>query len=148
MPYIKQKHRQAILQDPVNNITTVGDLNFYLTNAVILYLKHRGTSYTNINNAIGALDSAFNQHHFLKRLTALPTFHYNLLSRPPKSPEDIEHITVGLILESTKDYNRKDNLNFSFLELRGAVRCVQLELYRRLAVPYEDEKIIENGDVY
>ena len=30
----------------------------------------------------------------------------------------------------------------------GALECAKLELYRRLAAPYEDKKIIENGDVY
>ena len=30
----------------------------------------------------------------------------------------------------------------------GALECAKLELYRRVAAPYEDEKIIENGDVY
>jgi len=30
----------------------------------------------------------------------------------------------------------------------GALECAKLELYRRLAAPYEDTKIAENGDVY
>lgn len=30
----------------------------------------------------------------------------------------------------------------------GVLACAQLELYRRVAVPYEDQKIEENGDVY
>ena len=30
----------------------------------------------------------------------------------------------------------------------GTLICVMLELYRRKAAPYEDEKIKENGDVY
>lgn len=30
----------------------------------------------------------------------------------------------------------------------GALECAKLELYRRLAAPYEDDKIAENGDVY
>lgn len=30
----------------------------------------------------------------------------------------------------------------------GALECCKLELYRRLAAPYEDRKIAENGDVY
>lgn len=33
-------------------------------------------------------------------------------------------------------------------EAIGVLECVKLELYRRIAVPYEDEKILENGDVY
>lgn len=33
-------------------------------------------------------------------------------------------------------------------EAIGALECAKLELYRRLAAPYEDEKIKQNGDVY
>jgi len=33
-------------------------------------------------------------------------------------------------------------------EVVGALECAKLELYRRLAVPYEDEKIRDAGDVY
>lgn len=32
--------------------------------------------------------------------------------------------------------------------LIGVLECAKLELYRRIASPYEDEKIKENGDVY
>lgn len=30
----------------------------------------------------------------------------------------------------------------------GVLECVKLELYRRVAAPYEDRKKEENGDVY
>lgn len=30
----------------------------------------------------------------------------------------------------------------------GALECAKLELYRRIAAPYEDTKIEQNGDVY
>lgn len=30
----------------------------------------------------------------------------------------------------------------------GVLECVKLELYRRVAAPYEDNKIEQNGDVY
>lgn len=33
-------------------------------------------------------------------------------------------------------------------EAIGALECAKLEFYRRLATPYEDKKIKENGDVY
>lgn len=32
--------------------------------------------------------------------------------------------------------------------LIGVLECVKLELYRRIVVPYEEEKIEENGDIY
>jgi hypothetical protein len=33
-------------------------------------------------------------------------------------------------------------------EVVGALECAKLEVYRRIAAPYEDTKIKENGDVY
>jgi len=33
-------------------------------------------------------------------------------------------------------------------KLIGVLECAKLELYRRIAVPYEDSKLNVNGDVY
>ena len=33
-------------------------------------------------------------------------------------------------------------------EVIGALECAKLELYRRVAAPYEDAKIEDSGDVY
>lgn len=33
-------------------------------------------------------------------------------------------------------------------EAVGMLECAKLEYYRRVASPYEDKKIVENGDVY
>jgi len=33
-------------------------------------------------------------------------------------------------------------------ELIGVLECAKLELYRRVAAPYEDTKIRDNGEVY
>lgn len=45
------------------------------------------------------------------------------------------------VLERETNYAR---LN----ELVGALECAKLELYRRVAAPYEDRKAAENGEVY
>jgi hypothetical protein len=39
---------------------------------------------------------------------------------------------------------RYDHLN----EVIGVLECAKLELYRRVAAPYEDQKRLESGDVY
>jgi hypothetical protein len=40
-------------------------------------------------------------------------------------------------------------LNYQHInDVIGALECCKMELYRRIAVPYEDEKRTENGDVY
>lgn len=43
----------------------------------------------------------------------------------------------------------KKGLSYSNVnEIIGALECIKLELYRRVAAPYEDLKIEDNGDVY
>ncbi|MCW5745829.1 MAG: hypothetical protein KIT36_06485 [Alphaproteobacteria bacterium] len=43
----------------------------------------------------------------------------------------------------------KGGIRYAHLnEVVGALECAKLELYRRLAAPYEDRKIAEAGDVY
>ena len=32
-------------------------------------------------------------------------------------------------------------------DIIGAMECAKMELYRRLLAPYEDKKILQNGDV-
>lgn len=50
-------------------------------------------------------------------------------------------VTVLEYLGHTPNYERFD-------AAIGALECCKLELYRRMVVPYEDRKIVENGDVY
>jgi hypothetical protein len=53
----------------------------------------------------------------------------------------ISHIADGYLKAFGVNYR---NIN----TLIGALECAQLELYRRIAAPYEDKKKEENGDVY
>lgn len=47
------------------------------------------------------------------------------------------------------DYIEKTGLNYKTLnDLVGALECAKMELYRRIAIPYENKKIEDNGDVY
>ena len=73
----------------------------------------------------------------------------------------LEHsiTTLNNIISSQGDLNYvltrlchgyiKDNgLNYSSINNTiGVLECCKLELYRRIAAPYEDKKIEENGDV-
>lgn len=45
-------------------------------------------------------------------------------------------------------YSRYGTCYTDLNEAVGVLECVKQEYYRRLAVPYEDEKIEQNGDVY
>lgn len=44
--------------------------------------------------------------------------------------------------------NQKGKNYTTINEVIGVLECAKLELYRRVASPYEDIKIQENGDVY
>lgn len=60
----------------------------------------------------------------------------------PKSGE-VNYVISKLIwelFESAPSYNEGNSL-------MGALECAKLEFYRRKMAPYEDKKILENGDV-
>lgn len=62
----------------------------------------------------------------------------------PKSAGELNFLITSLI-----DKYLKDDLSYNKInEVIGALECAKLELYRRIAAPYEDTKIMENGDVY
>ena len=46
-------------------------------------------------------------------------------------------------------YLARKGLSYAVVnEVTGAIECAKLEIYRRIAAPYEDTKIKENGDVF
>lgn len=48
-----------------------------------------------------------------------------------------------------KDYLEEYGTNYRTInDIMGALTGAQAEFYRRVAAPYEDTKIAENGDVY
>lgn len=54
-----------------------------------------------------------------------------------------------VISEMVNDYIQTYGLSYSTInEVIGMLECAKLELYRRVASPYEDKKIQQNGDVY
>ena len=47
------------------------------------------------------------------------------------------------------DFISRKKLKYSEINsVIGVLECAKMELYRRIAVPYEDKKCEENGDVY
>jgi len=45
-------------------------------------------------------------------------------------------------------YIEQNNFNYQTAnDIIGAMECAKMELYRRLIAPYEDAKILQNGDV-
>ena len=69
----------------------------------------------------------------------------NYAGRSITSPGELNYLITNLIQEfintNGKSYN---TINAAV----GALECAKIELYRRIAAKYEDEKIQQNGDVY
>lgn len=69
---------------------------------------------------------------------------YMIKGRTPANAGELNYFITSIL----REYMR-DNVSYAKLnELVGVLNCVQLELYRRVAAPYEDTKVQENGDVF
>lgn len=56
---------------------------------------------------------------------------------------------LNYLITKTCDNFIGSELSYSKInEVIGVLECAKLEMYRRLAAPYEDKKMSENGDVY
>jgi hypothetical protein len=70
----------------------------------------------------------------------------------PSTPGELNFVLITIILEYLKYCKacQKDEKNHyeDFNEVIGVLSCISQELYRRVVVPYENEKIEENGDVF
>lgn len=63
----------------------------------------------------------------------------------PKNPGELNF----LVTECVKEYLDAHGLSYQTInDIMGALEGAKLEFYRRVAGPYEDIKIKENGDVY
>lgn len=64
----------------------------------------------------------------------------------PESAGELNYV-ISMTID---DYlSRKGGVRYAHLnEVVGVLECAKLEIYRRIAGPYEDKKILENGDVY
>lgn len=64
-------------------------------------------------------------------------------------PGELNYAITCLCLNYLGDIDPVDDNTYSdYNEVIGVLECVKQELYRRLIVPYEDEKCEENGDVF
>lgn len=54
-----------------------------------------------------------------------------------------------ILTQTIIDYVKAKGLSYETINsVVGALDCCKFEFYRRVAIPYEDRKIIENGDCY
>lgn len=70
---------------------------------------------------------------------------FELENRSVSNAGEFNFIVTSLI----DDYLENHGLSYDTINtIIGAMECAKLELYRRIAVPYENIKIKENGDAY
>ena len=63
----------------------------------------------------------------------------------PETPGELNYF---LTTEAAR-YLERRGLSYATLnEVVGALECCKLEMYRRVFAPYEDKKMLENGDAY
>lgn len=63
----------------------------------------------------------------------------------PDNPGDLNYMFTKIINE----YLERKSLRYEHINgIVGALECCKMELYRRLAAPYENQKIVDNGDAY
>lgn len=73
-------------------------------------------------------------------ISVLSESHYSPIT-PGELNFLVSHIVAGYL-------KRKGNSYSTFNDILGALEGAKLEFYRRVAVPYENGKLSENGDVY
>lgn len=62
-----------------------------------------------------------------------------------ESPGQLNYI----ISEVAKDYLLTHGVRYGVMnEVAGALECAKMEMYRRVAAPYEDDMATMNGDVW
>lgn len=69
---------------------------------------------------------------------------YAAVEIAPKTPGELNWAITRLL----QRYIGKDQSYTRFNDCLGALEGAKLEFYRRVAVPYESKKMVENGDVY
>lgn len=64
--------------------------------------------------------------------------------REPRSVGELNYCITKLLIEYCHDKVRYSDFN----DVVGALELAKLEFVRRMVNPYEEEKMVENGDVY
>ena len=70
---------------------------------------------------------------------------YVTVEEPPEDAGELNYVITKVCDEFLVRKGRRYNHINTVI---GVLECAKQEFYRRIAAPYEDEKIAENGDVY
>ncbi len=155
MPYIKQDDREfyaPILGETfelINKDTTPGDLTDLLCILVNQYTKVKNNLKDEIKNVL-----LLEVPERIKKSTTPGDLNYLITMMSNQyinANGGLNYTNINNVLGSlayvSNMVSGTNQGNKVLFELLGAVEGAKLELYRRLAAPYEDLKIRENGDV-
>lgn len=79
------------------------------------------------------------------RRDELETYSYSGgMPEQPQTTGELNYIITNVLREYWERHRNYTGIN----DILGALEGAKLEFYRRVVVPYEDQKIKENGDVY
>lgn len=72
----------------------------------------------------------------------------NAINANDSAPKDAGELNYTLTMVCRAYFLKQGGRYQQINDVLGALEGAKLEFYRRLAAPYEDTKIAENGDVY
>jgi hypothetical protein len=137
MPYIKPERREQLNTLKDDFPKSVGELNYCISKRIHRYFIDSQLNYTNLNRVIGILDT-------LKLFTGSYTCNY--FNSKPTFCDALANDLHELISKYAQWSKYETNEDLTF-DIRGVLKCAELELYRQIAAPYEDIKKEQNGPV-
>lgn len=75
------------------------------------------------------------------------------LLQPPKTTGQLNYLLTSICLAYIRGFNVENGIDseaVSYTAINnviGALESCKLEFYRRQAAPYEDKKVLDNGDI-
>lgn len=149
MPYIPSQDRTAIHNDllvhGLNHVpANAGALNFLVSNLLNNELAAKGLNYARLNRLTGVLVHA---QTLVDNGSAPPLFGEDKLKSDGLKAV-FAHKDDLLTVIRTLMCNARMAQTIDHFDALGVMTCILFEFQRRVVGPYEDLKIIENGDAY
>lgn len=163
MPYIKQIDRDRI--DPLikilfEELKTKGNIIYAIGHLLRLFIQREDKKYTNLNDAMGIIECV--KQEFYRKVVA-PYKEQKIILVPDLKQKDRE--VDPLIKALFKELKTKGDMNYAITRIlhlfiqregkicvnldyaMGIVKCAKQDFYSKVVAPYEEEKIILNGDI-
>lgn len=123
MPYIKKEDRIRV--DGTRSAQNSGELNYLISKEIINELNQGEFSYSSMNDIVGILEMLKNDIFAGRNIRTSQRYFASSIGQ--------------LILDS--EY-------MDDVEIAGAIENAKDEFQRRIQHPYENNKIVLNGDIY